>query len=300
MKIKALISGLIWLIVAACGQNHQISKEAHLEEINDWHEKQMASLTSETGWLNLIGLHWLEEGFTSFGSGDNMDFKLEAPHFPEEIGKFEWVEDRVFFIPEVQGVMAEDVEIQEKTLIFDANASVSQAISFGSLHWTIIKRSDAYGVRLRDYEAEIVTSFTGVDRFPVALQWRLIADFVPYLPAKEIPITNVIGQTSPNLSPGYIEFQWEGESYRIDALGNEGDKELFLIFADETSGVETYGGGRYMYVKRPDASGKIILDFNKAYNPPCVYTPYATCPLPPRQNILNLAIRSGHKNYGHH
>jgi uncharacterized protein len=173
-------------------------------------------------------------------------------------------------------------------------------LSYESLHWVIIKRADAFGVRLRDYEADAVSKFEGVEQYPIDLNWRIEAKFIPYESSKTIAITNVLGQTTPNPTPGYLEFQIEGKTFTLDALGAEEDDELFLIFADETSGEETYGGGRYMYVKKADASGKVIIDFNKAYNPPCVYTPHATCPLPPRQNILDVAITAGHKNYGDH
>lgn len=300
MKNQLLLLGWFLFTTICCSQKEQISRETHLAEINDWHERQMASLRSETGWLNLIGLYWLEEGIQTFGSGENIDLRLDNIDFPEEIGTFELQEGKVFFVPSVDGVSSRSGEITSKILIFDVENQISEALTYGSLNWTIIKRSEAFGVRLRDYEANEVRTFEGVERFPTDIRWRLIADFVPYQPVKQIPITNVIGQTSLNNSPGYLQFEWEGKFYRIDALGNENDEELFLIFADETSGGETYGGGRYMYVKNADNKGKTILDFNKAYNPPCVYTPHATCPLPPRQNILDLAIEAGHKNYGDH
>lgn len=301
MKNIHLLSILCSLIFLSCNSKQKnISVEEHLMEVNDWHEKQMVSLRSETGWLNLIGLYWLKEGLNTFGSGHQVDLKLESDQFPEEIGQFELIEGKVFFTPSQKGITSNSGEIMDRVLIFDSENGIAEALSFRSLHWVIIKRSDAYGLRLRDFEAEAVKKFEGVERFPVNLEWRIIADFVPYSPPKDIMITNVIGQTTPNPSPGYLQFEVGGKTYKIDALGSEEDEELFLIFADATSGGETYGGGRYMYVKKADASGKIILDFNKAYNPPCVYTPHATCPLPPRQNILDLAITAGHKNFGDH
>lgn len=301
MKNILLLNFVATLLLFSCtSQKEQISQEDHLDEVNAWHEKQMASLRSDTGWLNLIGLYWLEEGLNSFGSGNQADLKLESDRFPEEIGQFELIDGKVFFTPSIEGIKSKSGEIKVRTLIFDVDQGLAEAISFQSLHWVIIKRSEAFGLRLRDFEAEAVKNFEGVDRFPVDIQWRIVADFIPYNPPKEIMITNVIGQTTPNPSPGYLQFEVDDATYKIDALGSEEDEELFLIFADATSGGETYGGGRYMYVKKADASGKVILDFNKAYNPPCVYTPHATCPLPPRQNILDLAITAGHKNHGDH
>lgn len=300
MKRISLIAFILVFFQFSCNHEDEITVEEHQLEIAKWHQQQMESLKSENGWLNLVGLYWLEEGDHTFGSGSEMDFKIEGAQFPEKIGVFTLESDKVYFEPIVSGIQKNDIELDSKTLIFDPENGIAENLQFGSLKWVIIKRSEAYGVRLRDLEAREVTSFSGVDQFPVDLKWRIIANFVPYIPTKEISITNVIGQTTPNPSPGYLEFQVDGQTFKIDAIASDEDEELFLIFADETSGGETYGGGRYMYVSRPDKSGKVILDFNKAYNPPCVYTPHATCPLPPRQNMLSVAIEAGHKNFGDH
>jgi uncharacterized protein (DUF1684 family) len=300
MKKPLVYVLFLFTILSSCQKDSNITVEEHRLEIEAWHEKQMASLKSENGWLNLIGLYWLEEGENTFGSGADKDFKLENEAFPEEIGVFSLENGQVYFEPKISGVTKEGETLQEKTLIFDPESKIMAKLSYESLHWVIIKRADAYGVRLRDYKAGAVLDFEGVEQYPIDLEWRVEARFIPYESSKTIPITNVIGQTTPNPSPGYLEFQIEGKTLTLDALGADEDDELFLIFADETSGRETYGGGRYMYVKKADASGKIILDFNKAYNPPCVYTPHATCPLPPRQNMMEVAITAGHKNYGDH
>lgn len=300
MERFSLIGFILVFFLLSCNHESEITVEEHQLEIAKWHQQQMESLKSENGWLNLVGLYWLEEGDNTFGSGNEVDFKIEGGQFPEKIGVFTLESGKVYFEPRVSGVQQNANELESKTLIFDQENDISKNLQFGSLKWVIIKRADAYGIRLRDLEAAEVTNFSGVEQFPVDLKWRIIADFVPYTPTKEISITNVIGQTTPNPSPGYLEFQINSQTFKIDAIANEEDEELFLIFADETSGGETYGGGRYMYVSRPDKSGKVILDFNKAYNPPCVYTPHATCPLPPRQNMLSLAIEAGHKNFGDH
>ena len=298
MKSNLIIVFFLMLIISSCNNDKQITAEEHRREIEAWHAKQIVSLKSETGWLNLIGLYWLREGENSFGSGTAMDFNLENENYPTEIGTFFLKGGKVYFEPKVMGVESEGADVEGKILIFDPESKTSKSLYFESLHWVIIKRSDAFGVRLRDYEADAVSNFEGVEQYPIDLSWRIEAEFIPYESTKTISITNVLGQTTPNPTPGYLEFQIGGKTFTLDAL--EGEEELFLIFADETSGRDTYGGGRYMYVKKADASGKVIIDFNKAYNPPCVYTPHATCPLPPRQNILDVAITAGHKNYGEH
>lgn len=276
----------------------EITIEDHQSEVEEWYLKRIASLKAEDGWLNLIGLYWLEVGKNSFGSGPESDLYLDSELLPKSLGTFELENKKVFFNPKTGGIKNQEVEMEERTLVFDPVNKVSSILAFKSLRWNIIKRLDAYGVRVRDLETKAVTEFEGIERYPISLDWRFDAKFIPYEPARHITITNVLGQTSQNLCPGYVAFNKDGKNYQIDALV-EGD-ELFLIFADETSGGETYGGGRYIYVKKPNPNGSTMLDFNKAYNPPCVFTPHATCPLPPRQNILELEITSGEKNFGVH
>lgn len=144
----------------------------------------------------------------------------------------------------------------------------------------------------------ILKGKVGIERFTVDPAWRLTARFEPADSLHTIPVTNIIGQTTPQRCPGAVVFAWEGKTYRLDAL--DGGDDLFIIFSDATSGHETYGGGRFLYAPKPSAEGKVVLDFNKAYNPPCVFTPYATCPLPPSQNQLPIAVHAGEKVYGHH
>ena len=171
-------------------------------------------------------------------------------------------------------------------------------LQIGSIKFNLIIRDTLYGIRFRDLNSELVKSFKGIERFPIDESWKINARFEPYNPPKEIEVPNVLGQISKEKSPGAVVFERDGKTYRIDAV-DEGGENLFLIIADQTTGEETYGGGRFMYVKKPDSTGTIVLDFNKAYNPPCVFTKYATCPLPPLQNYLKLRIEAGEKAYGH-
>ncbi|MCL6260987.1 DUF1684 domain-containing protein [Aquiflexum sp. TKW24L] len=279
-------------------KENNISAEEHATDVETWYQERVNSLKADEGWLNLIGLHWLEVGETTFGNSTESGFRLESDGFPESIGVFTLEEGKVYFTPKTDSVFKGENVLKEKVKIFDTETQVAEKLSLKSLRWTIIKRADAYGVRLRDLETAAVTQFEGIERYPVDLDWRIEARFVPFEPIREIPITNVLGQTTPNPSPGFVEFEKEGKTYKIDAL--DAADELYLIIADNTSGGETYGGGRYLYVKKPISGDKVILDFNKAYNPPCVFTPHATCPLPPRQNILELGITAGEKTFGEH
>lgn len=299
--IQGTIS-VLFLFQFACSpkesQLQDITPESHAQEVEEWYQKRVASLKKESGWLNLIGLEWLEDGSNSFGTAPGDKIKLSTGRISGSLGVFVLDNGKVYFEPGVGGIKADSIDIKDRQLVFDAEASVSRNLQFQSLRWNIIKRSEAYGVRIRDLEAPAVLEFEGIERYPVSLEWRVVAKFVPYEPAKEIMITNVLGQTTPNPSPGYLEFEKNGQTFKIDAL-EEGD-QLFLIIADDTSGGDTYGGGRYLYVPKPTNGSDVVIDFNKAYNPPCVFTPHATCPLPPRQNMLSLAVEAGEKTFGEH
>jgi uncharacterized protein len=288
------------LLIMACSRSPQqeINPTQHAQEIADWHEKRVNSLLAEEGWLNLIGLFWLQEGSNSFGSGEEETLKIESPLVPASLGIFDLTGNQVFFTPTIQGVSVEGEELTGSTLIFDADKGESVKLAYGSLRWNIIKRADAFGVRLRDLEASAVTTFDHIPQYPISVEWRLSGRFIPYDPPRELMITNVLGQTTPNPSPGYVVFEKDGKEYQLQAL-EEGD-QLFLILADGTSGGETYGGGRYLYVPKPVGDEPLVIDFNKAYNPPCVFTPFATCPLPPRENVLELNIMAGEKTFGEH
>jgi uncharacterized protein len=295
--MRNLFIGLLFLM--ACNRSpNRITPSQHAKEVAEWQQDRVESLLSEEGWLNLIGLFWLQEGSNTFGSGDAEDLKIEFSMAPQSMGSFELQDNQVYFIPLIRGILADGKEVTEKIKIFDAKKEESLKLAYGNLRWNIIKRADAFGVRLRDLEAASLREFESIPQFPVSLEWRIHARFVPQDPPREIMITNVLGQTTPNSSPGYIEFEKNGQEYKIQAIG-EGN-QLFLILADQTSGAETYGGGRYLYVTKPVDGDEVVLDFNKAYNPPCVFSPYATCPLPPRENILDLKILAGEKTFGDH
>jgi uncharacterized protein (DUF1684 family) len=165
-----------------------------------------------------------------------------------------------------------------------------------SLSWLILRRGDRIGVRLRDSESPTLLNFSGVPTFPIDPEWRLEATLEPYDPPKTIMIPTILGTINPTPSPGALRFEMDGQIYRLDAQAVAGGG-FSLIFADATNGTETYGGGRFLRVDPVDAAGRTFIDFNRAYNPPCIFTPYATCPRPPQQNRLPIPIRAGERNY---
>jgi uncharacterized protein (DUF1684 family) len=167
----------------------------------------------------------------------------------------------------------------------------------GTLTFTAIRRNDRFGIRVKDPQSDARVHFKGLDYFPPDPKYRVEARFEPYNPPKHIPMPNVSGVTTDEVSPGALVFTLDGRELRIDPILEQGTKDYFIIIKDATSGHETYGAARYLYASPPDASGKTIVDFNKAYNPPCAFTPYATCPLPPPQNRLPIRIEAGEKKY---
>ncbi|HUM02108.1 MAG TPA: DUF1684 domain-containing protein, partial [Thermoanaerobaculia bacterium] len=171
-------------------------------------------------------------------------------------------------------------------------------LSHGSLSFYLIKRGAKWGVRVRDSEAATLKNFKGVENFPVDPAWRISARFEKYQPAKKVEVPNVLEKPEKQDSPGAVVFTKDGKTYRLDALVGGPKGELFLVFGDQTNSKETYGGGRFLHTPPPSADGSVVVDFNRAINPPCAFTPYATCPLPPKGNGLALAVTAGEKTYG--
>jgi uncharacterized protein len=269
---------------------------AYKNEIENWHAKRLDDLKSENGWLNLAGLFWLKEGINTFGSSENNDVVFPKEKIVERAGYFK-VKQGI-----VKMEVAHDVLITQNgnqvinELIFSPDSTNNPTLGYGSLRWFVIKRDKIVGIRLRDIESVGVKDFKGITRYPTNSDWRCEAIVEKSTEPKMIDISNVLGQTTPQASHGTLVFEIKGEEYRLDAIDG-GKDELFIIFGDQTNEHDTYPSGRYIYVKRPDEFGKTILDFNKSYNPPCAFTPFATCPLPPNQNVLSVAITAGEKNY---
>lgn len=273
-------------------------RQAYEAEINQWHESRLADVKAPNGWLNLVGLHWLDSGVNTFGGSDKNKIVFPAGKIVPEAGHFV-LENQIVTLmarPEAN-ITFNNTPVLEMQLFHPDSAHAPQVAS-GSLRWSVIKREDKIGIRLRDDESELVKTFTGVERFPIDPAYRTEARFEAGDSTRTIPITNMLGQTTQQRSPGTLVFELFGEEYRLDVL--DGADEFFIVMADETTGKETYGGGRFLYVKKPEAGKTVTIDFNKAYNPPCVFTPYATCPLPPRQNKLALRIEAGERTFGEH
>lgn len=263
-------------------------------EIETWQAKRLSDLKAPNGWINLAGLFWLEEGRNTFGSDSSNKLVFKHPYFPPLAGTFKRTGNIVEWISadEVVATDSKGVPILKKE-IFNPDSTNNPTLVLGQFRFTIIKREDKIGVRFRDTRNPALNYYNEIPRFSPDLQWKISAGFEPSY-GKKIPITNVLGQTTLQPSPGKVVFNWQGKQYKLDAI-DEGGNELFIIFGDATSGVETYPAGRFMYVNKPTTAGVVILDFNKAFNPPCAFSDFATCPLPPKQNILPFAVNAGEK-----
>ena len=261
----------------------------------EWKANRLARITSPDGWLSLVGLFWLNEG--------NNDIAL--PGNPARTLHVSLENGRVTLQPDPSLTIANLPVQTAVTLRDDTETAGPTLVHSGSLSLTAIKRGDLHGqryaIRARDPQSEPRQHFAGLDYFPFRSDSRVTARFEPYDPPRKIPITNVLGMTSGEVSPGALVFDLQGQTVRLDPILEQGEKDLFIIFKDATSGKETYGAARYLYASPPDADGNTVVDFNRAYNPPCAFTPFATCPLPPAQNRLKIRIEAGEKTYaGHH
>jgi len=269
------------MFVAALAGTALFAATAFQSDVAEWRKSREAGLLRDGGWLTVTGLFWLKEGPNRFGK--DAANAIVLPDGPARAGELTLRNGKV-----TAAMDGKDREIKPDSDDF---------LKVGRLSLYVIKRGDRYGIRLKDPESQFLRDFHGIEYFPADEAYRITARFVAE--PHKIPIVNVLGQTEQDDCPGYAEFRLHGQDVRLYPVLEEPDaKELFFIFRDQTSGKETYGAGRFLYSELPRA-GKVVLDFNEAYNPPCAFTPYATCPLPPKENRLAVRIAAGEKKYGH-
>lgn len=258
----------------------------HDQEIMQWQTNRTERLKKEDSWLSLVGLFWLEEGQNVVTIPTRQTLKVVRNG------------EKVTLDPDPTMTIDQKPVSGPVELLSDADAKGATLVQMGSVRFNVIKRGDRLGLRVKDAQAPTRTHFAGLDYFPTDVKYRVQARLEPYNPMKKIPIDDVTGMRSESDSPGALVFTLDGKEYRLDPILEEGSEELFIIFRDLTSKDETYQAGRYLYAPKPGADGTTVIDFNKAYNPPCAFTPYATCPLPPQQNRLDVRVEAGEKRYG--
>lgn len=313
-RLPMILSALAATLLAACAQNEaRLSatppSEAaapvfdHAADVDAWRSGRLERLRKPDGWLSLIGLHWLTAGEQTLGSAADNAIVLAAG--PAHWGTLRLQGDEIVFAAASGGpqVMVSNSSAERSeggriwhVLAADASGSPS-LVSAGSVSFLVLKRGDKYALRVRDSESERRRNFAGIAHYPVDASWRIEADWTPHKEPQSFGIQTVIGTIEEMPNPGYGSFTRDGREYRIYPVIEEGSEDLFIIFADRTSGKETYGPGRFVYAPWPKADGKLVIDFNKAYNPPCAFNPFSTCPLPPPENRLDLRVTAGEKKY---
>ena len=271
--------------------------DSYRREIDAWHAARIERLTAPRGWLSLVGLEWLKPGANRVGSAADNDIVLDKA--PAYLGTVEWSGDGTLAVtldPEV-GATIDGRAVARAILIDDSHPAPTE-VAFGTSSFIAVERGGRKGLRVRDSEAVTRRGFAGIERFPIDPAWRIVADWVPLDPPFQLATGTVIGTIEQYPAPGKAVFERDGRTFELyPVLEAPGDEPLFLIFADATSGKETYGAARFLYADRP-RHGRIVLDFNRAYNPPCAFTPYATCPLAPPENRLAVRVPAGEKKYG--
>ncbi len=285
---------LLLSLFAACGNGQgDIDVAAHRAEVLEWRKGRVERLKGPTGYLNLAGLFWLEQGTSSFGSSPENDLVFPAAA-SGRIGTFTLDDEGVTMRTE-PGVEVFWDESPVNHIRLEPDTSESpMLIRHGSLAWMVINRAGSVGVRLRDFENPAIKTFPEIEYFPIEPALRVEGTLKPYDEPRVIDVRTVIeGLGYYPQSPGIVEFEIDGETYDLEAYAS-GEK-LFFVFGDRTSGKETYPAGRFLYAEAPDENGRTVLDFNVAYNPPCAFNDFATCPVASPRNRLAVRIEAGEK-----
>lgn len=272
--------------------------DSYSREHAAWRKAREARLAAEGGWLSVVGLDWLSEGENRFGADPSHPVVLPAGKAPALAGVLVVTGSKVSVkAAPGAGITLDGQPVDTRELRTDADGK-PDVLRLGSLAFHVIKRGDRLGVRLKDADSAARRAFKGIPAYAVKPAYRIEGRFVPYEPPKEIPVASVIGTTEPMRCPGKVVFRLGGREVSLEPVLESGSDELFFIFRDATSGRQTYPAGRFLYAPLPK-DGKVLLDFNRAVNPPCAFTAFATCPLPPRQNWLPVPVPAGEKNVGH-
>lgn len=284
----------VWAVIVLA-VNAAEPDAAYVAEIESGRAERVQRLLRDEGWLTLVGLHFLAAGSNSVGSAsDNAIVLKNAPAHLGTIVLNERGGATITLNP------AEEVRVEGEQVLTaqlrEAGVLPATRVTFGTLSFHLIDRGGRKALRVRDTASERRAKFAGIEHFPIDPSWRIEADWVWFERAREVMIKNILGQEMRALVPGKAVFEREGKTFELLPLVEGGDEPMMFVISDLTSGVETYGAARFVYAE-PPRDGKVVLDFNEAINPPCAFTPFATCPLPPQENRMQIAVRAGEKDY---
>ncbi|HEY3784025.1 MAG TPA: DUF1684 domain-containing protein [Steroidobacteraceae bacterium] len=298
------IAALMGLAVSFCGLAAASGANAERTRIEEWRAQRLADLTGPQGWLNLVGLFWLDSGENTFGRAASNRIHLDHPALAELAGSF-YVDSSGhtrFLARAASGITHDGQRVAAIDMVPDGRG-LPTVLESGPLRFLLIARAGKVGVRIRDLDSPRLRQFVPIEYFPIDAGWAIQARFEAYEPPHHLRILNILGLEEDKVSPGALVFRRDGHEWRLETiLQSPQDTTLFVMFTDGTTGKETYGGGRYLFVPLPKPAGpgpgSVLLDFNEAVNPPCAFNDFAVCPLPPYQNRLTLRIESGEKAHG--
>jgi uncharacterized protein (DUF1684 family) len=290
------LSGIL-LALALGSAISALGQTDYAKEIEKWRSDQEVNLKKDTGWLTVAGLFWLKDGINTVGGGEKFDVQLTDNFKQGKLGEIDFKNGKaVLKVDKGIEAQSDGKNVSMIELVSDEKGKPTE-IRTGTQTFYLIKREDRFGIRLKDSNSEARRNFKGRHWFPIDEVWKVTARFEVFPEPKEIAVPNVLGGNFKMKSPGMLKFSLKGKEYSLQPV-DEGDGHLFIIFRDKSSENETYKSGRFLYADKP-VNGVAVLDFNKAENPPCAFTPFATCPLPPPGNSLDLEIKAGEKRYDH-
>lgn len=297
----ALLSTAAWLVVA--GDPKPVdspASAAHRADVEAWQQKRDASLRADESWLTLAGLIWLKEGPNTVGTAAGSEILLPPGSGPARAMVLTFSQGKTHLKAAPGVAVTINNQPAKDTEVKSDESGTADVVRLGKrIAFLVIKRGGRFAVRLKDNDTKAHREFRGIDRFPIQENYRVTARWMPYNPQRTVEVPNVLGEIEKHGSPGYAVFKLNGKEQRLTPYFEEpGDEKLFYVFKDLTSGKETYGACRFLYSTVPE-NGQVVLDFNKSYNPPCAFTPYATCPLPMKENVLQVRIEAGEKFKGH-
>jgi uncharacterized protein (DUF1684 family) len=270
------------------------SSEQHRDVIKEWRQKRHDRLASEDGWLTLIGLKWLQEGENRVGKSHDNHIQIDGG--PDYWGSVYLQPDGLRFVRAAGNEVSVDGQYPEEVTMVADTEGEPTLVKSGNLSFHPIFR-ESYALRIKDSQAPGRINFSGVENYEIQRDWRISGRLIPAEEGATIEIGNVLGQLYPSLVAGRFEFERNGKTHQLIALGDADSESLWIIFGDRTNNHETYGAGRFLYSDGLAENGWLVLDFNKSYNPPCAFNEYSTCPLPPQENRLDLMVTAGERDY---
>ncbi len=280
-------------LICSCSGNKPPTTPAFVKSWKEWQKNRMERLKSENGWLNLAGLYWLQQGINTFGS-DSSCTLVFPPSAPPVAGKI-IRSDTLVTLEANPGIVIESEGKKIRSVVLESDATGHPTtLRMGSLVFYLIKRDTLLGIRLRDLNSPLSSSLDSIPCYPPDSAWKIKARFFPFEKPQKILVSTVIGTKEEYSVPGKLVFTINRKELTLLPFREEDG--FFILFGDATSALETYGAGRFLNASGPDSTGIVILDFNRAYNPPCAFTPFATCPLPPQENLLSVRITAGEKD----